>query len=759
MYGATTLVCWPTSLDCVSWSQDGILAVAAGETLELLVMTSPDRDRQWENLHLRTNLFNNAEVPIINPLGFRSNSIGEEISTSTTALIAWSPPGLAKHRRCALAVLTTNLVLSLWACDSKPGVAASWKRALVVNHAVEAYFEEPGVDESLSELDRESRRRMKRRIRSFCWSPQIYPSTPSNIEDSQIPVNGCFIAVSNDDNDIVVLRIQSPFDFFSPVASEWSARVVVCFSVQPKISSSQNAPPITLFNEHMEEQRFISNLAWSPWSLSEDGTPQAVLAYTTNEKLLVRRIRIPGLPETSAIDFDKSDIVLEESVGTRDISLLRWAPKISDHLLYLVAFTPAEARCYEMNMNNLSSFKLSNCYLYGRWDSVSGCAISTDDAGQLEVHFAPHLFASKSTVTALKLPIQPLEPRESPLWQNSIRESETVFSAENELGGHVLPKTWGLTSSPMGDLIASAHTLHPGDMVDYTIAAASRTNVGIHQVEDNPEFILPPSDVCAETVLYSAKKWMEASIEDIDEEGLCEVVREQFWKAFGLFSIEDHEGERQEVSPPEASARDPTLHGKRILSQYIKRRVVWDRDCLKERCERLLSLLFPDQVAKPNALRTIWGLVNAVARIPPSYYNDSKSGQKIHSAYLAMLPRLKKFELDDHDSTVEMAAAKHVEQCEICDDIIEFEDFLWARCVQGHQFVRCALTFLAIQAPGISKFCGVCGRQYLDEQHIARNDKLPELSSPAPSQQHAQDIEMPDASAGSKGEIDMDHVC
>ena len=200
----------------------------------------------------------------------------------------------------------------------------------------------------------------------------MYPSTPSNIEDSQIPVNGCFLAVSNDENDVVVLRIQSPFDFFSPAASEWSAQVVACFSVQPKISLCSSAPPIILLNEHMEEQRFISNLAWSPWGLSEDGTPQAVLAYTTNEKLLLRRIRITGLSETSAVNFDESDIVLEGSTGTRGTSLLRWAPKISDHLLHLVAFTPAEARCYEVDMNNLSDFRLSNCYLYGRWDSISG---------------------------------------------------------------------------------------------------------------------------------------------------------------------------------------------------------------------------------------------------------------------------------------------------------------------------------------------------------------------------------------------------
>jgi len=32
--------------------------------------------------------------------------------------------------------------------------------------------------------------------------------------------------------------------------------------------------------------------------------------------------------------------------------------------------------------------------------------------------------------------------------------------------------------------------------------------------------------------------------------------------------------------------------------------------------------------------------------------------------------------------------------------------------------VRCGLTFLAIQAPNISKFCGICGKQYLGNGFI-----------------------------------------
>lgn len=35
---------------------------------------------------------------------------------------------------------------------------------------------------------------------------------------------------------------------------------------------------------------------------------------------------------------------------------------------------------------------------------------------------------------------------------------------------------------------------------------------------------------------------------------------------------------------------------------------------------------------------------------------------------------------------------------------------------------RCTLTFLTIQAPGISKVCGICGKQYLTENYLLKED-------------------------------------
>lgn len=78
-------------------------------------------------------------------------------------------------------------------------------------------------------------------------------------------------------------------------------------------------------------------------------------------------------------------------------------------------------------------------------------------------------------------------------FQQSICDSERLFSAEHELAGHTLTKAWGMCSSPMGDLVASGVSFHPGDMVEYTISAVSRTHIGIQPFRegDATAFSLP----------------------------------------------------------------------------------------------------------------------------------------------------------------------------------------------------------------------------------------------------------------------------
>ena len=81
------------------------------------------------------------------------------------------------------------------------------------------------------------------------------------------------------------------------------------------------------------------------------------------------------------------------------------------------------------------------------------------------------------------------------------------------------------------------------------------------------------------------------------------------------------------------------------------------------------------------------------------------------------------------------------ECCEICEAVIPLENRSWAKCSNGHQsgkrvifnagrvliisLARCGLSFLAIQAPGISKQCGICKRQYFNDEYVSSQDAAP----------------------------------
>lgn len=62
--------------------------------------------------------------------------------------------------------------------------------------------------------------------------------------------------------------------------------------------------------------------------------------------------------------------------------------------------------------------------------------------------------------------------------------------------------------------------------------------------------------------------------------------------------------------------------------------------------------------------------------------------------------------------------------------------------------VRCGLTLFAIQAPSISKFCGLCGRQYLKEDVLLTTDDTEVSSVPIErdtSNSANEDVDMQDA--------------
>jgi len=230
--------------------------------------------------------------------------------------LAWSPPGLAKHKRSVLAVLTSNHVLSLWASNSDMAVPESWERVCLVNDAIKAALRE---EKFKSRFKSVSSLRL-RRIRSAAWAPlrdlvrfddsgymiakealqrhDAHSDRKGTLEISgadnhlSLPTTQQLLAVANDCGSLYILKVCSPS---TGTLNVWEAAVVEMYFVPTHGHMIENTPQVLPANgtvchklvEHqdIEQQKiqealnpspsllaaafdqvnFIDDVSWSPW--------------------------------------------------------------------------------------------------------------------------------------------------------------------------------------------------------------------------------------------------------------------------------------------------------------------------------------------------------------------------------------------------------------------------------------------------------------------------------------------------------------
>lgn len=230
----------PSSQDCLAWSSDGELAVAAGEEVYLLIPKDGSPE-PWTHLRINVSNFTTEEWPLQEQASFRDMSIGEEQAKATVTALAWSPSGLAKHRRSVLAVLTSNLILSLWSSDSTPNNLDSWKRVLVVNKVL---F---------------SGSRLQQRIRSIAWAPPNPRCTDRRTPFSRHKWGIPLIAIADDRNGLYILEISSPFAGHS---FAWKAEILCRHNI-PMSKKSDDRP--SLLNLALNASHFIDRIEFGRW--------------------------------------------------------------------------------------------------------------------------------------------------------------------------------------------------------------------------------------------------------------------------------------------------------------------------------------------------------------------------------------------------------------------------------------------------------------------------------------------------------------
>ena len=179
----------------------------------------------WVRISFKVNSFTLTEWPPYELSELEELSIGEEQSPSTVVSLSWSAPGLAKHNRSALAILTTSHILSLWASDSDLRAVSTWKRVLIVNKALRVPSEDNASNQDIGSECKVSRR--PARIRSMSWAPSDvdHNHQAPPLSRSGGPYVAClsqYLAVTNDADEVVVLHIQSPWSHDGRV---WEAHV------------------------------------------------------------------------------------------------------------------------------------------------------------------------------------------------------------------------------------------------------------------------------------------------------------------------------------------------------------------------------------------------------------------------------------------------------------------------------------------------------------------------------------------------------
>jgi hypothetical protein len=728
------LKCWPTCEHAIDWSHDGIIALACDEQVELLVRRFWQRRisqlktvqfpntvihdsegdiPQWRHIPLQVPWFTKEELPVRANAPLPSYSIGEEISPSLPIGISWSPPGIAKHHRCALAVLTTNLALSIWTSDGKPQDESSWHRRLIINLALEDYFFNIVRDGArlLSPESSESLR-LRRRVRAFTWAPSMHEGQISGTVGTQLSWGQPLIAVSNDDNEIILLAVNSPTSTLG-VNDGWSSKVLGCFSITPESDSVISGP--ALFDEILQQQHIVSHISWSPWA-KVGGALHSVLAYATNQDVRARVI----IYIQDSIRFGPE--VTYPNIDLRYAGPMKWSPKMEHVTLKLVLFTNTEVICLTVSLLDASLLQQASHHMDDRWDSISGVAFDVYPPNCTKVHFCSKMSSGQHLTALLSLTEAGLSAADigkAPNWKEEIGGLEAEFGVEHDLKGNVYMKMWGLSASPLGDFIASCHTIHPTDMFEYGPPSDRDTTVTIRKMRDVGSLEFVRGNASAESVILTIKKWVADHVED--KEKLPEEKSHIQKQLLEVFSC--RKGQHESKS---ASLMPYTSTDIRVLLTAFKQNVFLNTKILGDRFDILTSIACTPMESTDLARTMIaFRLATSIQHLPAHLSSISKFSQTVLTQSRQVLRFVQDLTLNHNEIDV-VSGADNVEACGFCSASLPLTSLTTATCMNGHQFTRCGLSFLAIQFPGVTKYCGICNTSFFGDEFVAEQEEIVE---------------------------------
>lgn len=711
MASSISIPFWPSSLDCVSWSQDNWIAVVGGEDIAILTprLQTPGLKRSpWETTIFKASGFTMAEVPLTTPLRSKVFSVGEELSLRQAISAKWSSPGIARHRGCALAVLNADHVLCIWAHEGIPTLKTNWQRHVIVNHAIRDYYADLDAGQKTGdERTQVERRQVQQRIKAFAWSRPLHQRSADNRLPRRLGWGTQFVAAATGGGHILFLKVESPQTGGLSHDSSWSVNVSGYFetpSVTPPLAQETDS---TISLDY-EKYTTATSIALSDWRHDDDLSSVLTLAYISRGKLFsvpvhahmngnTIEMKCPDQPQHHL--QDRSDIrgPLQFTTTEESQSVVSFADNAVFHV-----DTSREA--YPSNDNDFH-------HLDGRWDEISGFTFTTTAESSIRLHFASLITSHSATTATLPLPLQSSndDTEPEPLWRHALNASKTAFSSQHGLEGHVSVRTCGIASAPLGDYVVTCATLHPSDSNAYVISSDQASSLNItpeHQMLENSFLPSPRPFVSVETVLFSLQRQIEArrladQPKEVDRDAILEDVSQHL--PFGAFDSKFRIDDNSQITNVDAEGQ---LH-------LLRHAMYADPEMRAARAARIVDMAMNTDRRRAEVMRVIiQQLLNAVLRLPTTVVHMDGVSLTVKTIYDAISSKL----ITGNQSGIsETPTRNRSEDCKICQQSIPFESLKWAKCSNGHQFSRCAMSFLALQEPGITKVCGLCGLQYLNE--------------------------------------------
>ncbi|KLJ08804.1 hypothetical protein EMPG_15772 [Blastomyces silverae] len=728
---------FPSCFDCISWSLDGELAVALGEYVHVLTprikvptsagaaeTASSTSNSQWTTTKFRVNVFTNKEWPMIFPQRGETFSLGEEQSTSHVVALAWSPHCLAKYSRHVLAVLTSNLVLSLWELADGQ---YKWVRSVVVNSALRDAFG-PSLPGQSSILQR------KQHVRSFCWSPKCDGDRHDEDAPHGRPAyrNMSLLAVANDMDDITLIRVRNDRrGSDTKTRRKLWVEVISHNEIPPPTAAYPRVQPDSLLSQSMRSVHIISHIAWgSPrQSLDEQGNPRhtspIAIIQATEVKVFLLHAKFEeelggeeeGNNTDARLDLRLSGAIpISQEEQFQRMSFygpLRWIDRaglenspssclavgylggyvvITLDNLFIPEPTGREQRTSTISMYHAQHADTAEDSGLLEWEPITAITSTTDTQSHTPVL---HVAQFSSSLRSLPLPaIQPQDvtmsndghsgnPQSADL-HSQIEGFRSRFDLDHDLGGMSVARIWGMTSHR--GWLAASFTVHPSDMVEYITTARERSRI----------VFTPPQPA-------EGGRWEEPS------EAVSAALP---WDI-----------------PPQLTPKHTRAARAKVLSFTLHEN---HRDLPNDPWARKLKYaaiccLATDQYpaddphvleAAKSAAQWLSDALNLDLSLELSLIDEKLQSQTQHPSAPSAGPETsKQIQIPGKPREAQTGAGHDVfEFCDICGSGIDWYSAEESQCTEGHVFTRCGLTFLSIQDPSISKRCSVCGGEVLDAE-------------------------------------------